>query len=243
MATRRGVDWLGLGLFGSLAAGTFGLGSWQVKRYFWKVDLVEERRRMLERDAVPLAEASRPYERVRCSGTFDYAQSMFVGPRSAPAHGVQGTGAMQPSGWYVVTPFTDKDSGKRVLVNRGWIPRDQQQLALQGLEKGLDAESFDGVLAKAEEGGTFTPDKLSNESVEYFRMDVETMRAQRGLPENTPLVERVQTSPQEATIMPRPKAPEDMMVFQVHPMTHVGYAATWYGLSAAGLFLIRKRFL
>lgn len=246
MAGRR-VDWLGVGFFGSMAATTFGLGSWQVSRYFWKVDLVEERRRMLVREAVPLAQATEHFERVRCNGTFDYDQTMFVGPRSAPAHGMQGAGAMQPSGWYAFTPFKDESSGKRVLVNRGWVPRDQQELAKKPPQSSgsgaAENVEFEGVLASGEQGGTFTPDKLKEDSIEYFRVDLDAMRKQRDLPEDAPLVERVQASPEDAKILPRPKSPEDMMIFQVHPMTHAGYAATWYGLCATGLFFLKKRFL
>lgn len=39
---------------------------------------------------------------------------------------------------------------------------------------------------------------------------------------------------------PRPRMIETVAEFKVTPATHVGYAVTWYGLSAAGIYMTRK---
>jgi cytochrome oxidase assembly protein ShyY1 len=286
MAARRaGTEWLGAALFGSAAVATCGLGTWQLQRYQWKHELVARRRRMQEHVPVALGEArGEPYERVRCEGTFEYDQSMLVGPRSAPASAAQqGQSALSPTGFVVVTPFTDRRSGRRILVNRGWIPRNRPELAAavsedvvapampatpaapiasfwgwglfgsagapvaaaQGpLDAAADAAadavvSFEGVIGVDEDGGTFTPTdaKATQSTKMFFAVNAKTMARAKGLPDDTFLVDRVGG--------PGPlvsKSLESMLNFKVHPATHLGYAATWYGISVAAVVFLRKRF-
>jgi cytochrome oxidase assembly protein ShyY1 len=276
MAARRaGTEWLGVALFGSAALGTCGLGTWQLQRYEWKRELVARRQRMQERAPVALGAArGEPYERVLCEGTFEYDQSMLVGPRSAPASAAQqGQSALSPTGFVVVTPFTDRPSGRRVLVNRGWIPKYRPELAsavseqavapavvapaasprgwgwfgsahapaaaTQGSSNSAAVVSFEGVIGVDEEGGTFTPtDAEATQSTKmFFAVNAKTMARAKGMPEDAFLVDRVGG--------PGPlvcKTLESMLVFKVHPATHLGYAATWYGLSLTALVLLRKRF-
>jgi len=232
---------LGSLFFLSVSACTAGLGTWQVKRYYWKVDLVETRRKRLVESAVPLSQAHGfPYERISLSGSFAEKDSMLVGPRSAPSANVGSDNAMQPSGYFVVTPFVDEESGSQVLVNRGWIPRNQRSIAFA--DSGLgDKATFEAVLANGEPTGTFTPEKIDKDSVDYFRMDLDGMKAQRRMDQSAPFVERVMNvKVDNLGNKIRAKTEDDMMHFQVHPMTHVGYAATWYGLCATSLFMMRK---
>ena len=42
-APPSGMSLAGAGVFGSMVFGTFGLGSWQVSRYYWKLDLLDRR--------------------------------------------------------------------------------------------------------------------------------------------------------------------------------------------------------
>lgn len=244
---RRGLDLVGVAAFGSLSAATFGLGCWQVKRYSWKVDLVESRRRRLAADAVPVGESQMgrlPFEKVRCSGTFAYADSLFVGPRSAP----QGTdaaaaAAMAPSGFFVVTPFVDAESGRTLLVHRGWVPRRQRAQALEASEAATGTATFDAVVRVDEVGGVFTPERPSVDDVDYFRIDADAMKRQRDLPPDTFFVEQIR-APDNALAQGALacRSAQDLLFFQVHPSTHVGYAATWFGLCLAGLLLTRRRF-
>ena len=81
----------------------------------------------------------------RREGEYDHACQVLVGPRSAPAgSGVGGNvpaGAAGASGWDVLTPLACTD-GARVLVNRGWVPRD----AVAAVERPAGRQAVSGVL-------------------------------------------------------------------------------------------------
>mmetsp|Transcript_6930 Transcript_6930/g.10971 ORF Transcript_6930/g.10971 Transcript_6930/m.10971 type:complete len:242 (-) Transcript_6930:1416-2141(-) len=236
---RKAVDWMGVSLFGVAAGTTFALGSWQVKRYFWKVGLVEERKEQLVKEPIALADLKEPlpYTRVFGRGTFAYDQSVFVGPRSPPAGRKTGT-AMKPSGFYVVTPFTEASNGKQYLVNRGWVQRDKPMLAY--VEEKPDSNNLvaiEAVVGVNESGGTFTPDNSKQDDMFLFVLDSKSIGKIRNLPEDTLLLDQIDG--------PGPvlsKSIESFESFKVPPVTHVGYAATWYGLCGTGLYMIKRRF-
>lgn len=93
--------------FGSLCAGTFGLGCWQLQRLVEKVDKVQDRQSQLAME--PLSSLSylvlqqqnnnqedekvddkeqQPYRRRRLHGMFRHDREVLIGPRGAPP-GVQ----------------------------------------------------------------------------------------------------------------------------------------------------------
>ena len=75
---------------------------------------------------------------------------MLLGPRSAPP-ATTGTssgappGAPAQSGWDVLTPFTCADCS-RILVNRGWVPRD----ATSAIDQPCGLQRLSGVLRQGD---------------------------------------------------------------------------------------------
>ena len=135
---------VGIVLFSSLVGYVTYLCSWQLKRYEWKISLVQLRKERVTGEVRPLAEfvsaadladveraeqlaavvEEEEFRRVAVRGEFDHAQQMLLGPRSAPPGAKQhGAPGGSPSGWDIVTPLRCED-GTVVLVNRGWVPRD-----------------------------------------------------------------------------------------------------------------------
>ncbi|BFZ64579.1 surf-like protein [Saitoella coloradoensis] len=97
----------------------FALGTWQVYRRNWKLDLIEKYEARLDMPPAilpPNLDATKAEEfdhrRILMKGHFLHDQEMLIGPR-------QWNGE---TGFHVITPF-QRDDGTRVLVNRGWIPR------------------------------------------------------------------------------------------------------------------------
>jgi len=249
MAARRSAtDWAGVAAFGLVSCGTAALGTWQAQRFQWKRELIAAREAAIARPAVAWRDArvgdagaedddARACEKVRLRGEFAYEQSMLVGPRSAPAGSKGASGALAASGFVVVTPFRDAESGQRLLVNRGWVPRAQADLGTRRLRPAGEPEAFEAVRSASERAGAFTPDSNAAQG-SWFTLDAPAMAAARDLPEDTPLVERIDAAGDPIVS----RNSDSLLVFKVNPATHVGYAATWYGLSAASLYMIRKRF-
>ena len=89
-----GLSPLGKAFFGSLCAGTFGLGCWQTQRFFEKQELVKKREYDLSLDPLPLSdnEDVSSLRRRVVNGTFHHEKEVLVGPRGPPP------GAMASSG-------------------------------------------------------------------------------------------------------------------------------------------------
>ncbi|RZF37079.1 hypothetical protein LSTR_LSTR014285 [Laodelphax striatellus] len=114
---------------------TFCLGTWQVRRREWKLNLIDELESKVRQPPIDLPEdlnelENLTYRRVKLRGRFDHSLEMYLGPRSVihdnsaeseGSGGLMSTDVRARTGYLVVTPFILADSGKRILVNRGWV--------------------------------------------------------------------------------------------------------------------------
>ena len=126
MSQSSGLSMAGKGFFGSLCAGTFGLGVWQTQRYFEKTELVAQREQALgqppqltlpnfakEEDAFTNGgSSSSTFRRIQLNGRYIYNKECLVGPRGPPPGALPNkpgysAGGMSraPQGYFVVTPF------------------------------------------------------------------------------------------------------------------------------------------
>lgn len=182
-------------LFSGVVAGTGYLSWWQLQRYKWKMDLIAQRREMLQAVAQPLASVLPPeaaqhgvtdeleFRRVVCLGAFDHSKQVLMGPRSAPAgmeaasvtagSGKAPAGAPHASGWDVITPLTCAD-GSSLLVNRGWVPRD----GTTTLSQPKGTVRVEGVLRKGEAGNRFA--KNDPEHGRFVYLDVDALAERAG---------------------------------------------------------------
>lgn len=125
---RAAMGMAGRFFFGSLCAGTFGLGTWQALRYRNKVALVEQRTQDLQQEpvvygsAVAAAAAANDtstskdteinFRRLQFTGRFQHEREFLVGPRGPPKDALpQGPGTSSgglssaPQGFIVLTPM------------------------------------------------------------------------------------------------------------------------------------------
>ena len=293
-AKQAGLSLGGQVFFGSLCAGTFGLGVWQTQRYYEKVQLVAERQRDLAMEPAPYQELvgrqQQGWRRIRVQGRFDHDREFLVGPRGPPpGYQLATSGGMSssPQGYFVVTPLTvlqeeepnqtveksgwwwwgkqqrqtsmdDKSSSSRnkksrILVNRGWVPR---QLVVGGRSRHSTANAslawdrpskvvqLTVVPTQPEQPKSFLVPQhdLQQHPPRLFWYDLSAMLVAAGLDDDnktSPLVTAVRNA-SDPTTWPVPPTADNVGDFSVHPATHVGYAATWYGLSAAGLYMTRR---
>ena len=107
-----GLSTLGTLFFGGLCASTLGLGVWQSRRYFEKVDQMAVREEEPAADPVPLSrftangagethpesqqtsaqKQSRSFRRLATAGIYDHTREVLVGPRGPPPGALASSG-------------------------------------------------------------------------------------------------------------------------------------------------------
>lgn len=238
---------VGVAVFSSMVVGAAGLGVWQTKRYFWKQDLVQERRLIVEGEPVALNVSTGvpAYTKVFCSGHFE-AGHVLLGPRGPPAK-TPGGGISQ-RGFYIIAPFVLKN-GCKVLINRGWVSAKQLDLVDQ-LTAASDV-TITGIVKNGETSKYLGPHAPGTR--QFIWCDIEMMAEAVGLNDlNVPdmplyidCLEEKSAEPDQAegdalTLL-RSK-PGDFLSFHVDPATHVAYAVTWFSLALFGSAATFMRF-
>lgn len=207
------------------------LGSWQVQRLFWKLDLIASVEARIHADPVPapsgtIDPAEDEYRRVTATGLFDHAKSVLV-------QAVTERGA----GFWVVTPLRQAD-GLTVLVNRGFVPADKRSpKARLASELAAGPVSVTGLLRLSEPGGAFL---RANDPAgdRWFSRDVAAIAAAKGLANVEPYFIDADATPNMGGL------PIGGLTVVTFRNSHLVYALTWYALaimSAGAVYLVLRR--
>lgn len=228
----------------AIPAVTFALGTWQVQRRKWKLQLIEELSRKTEMPPVDLPESlleltSMEYQRVRVVGTFDHARELYVSPRSLiqPGDGEQQSGGLLSSasqtGSLVVTPFKLSDRDVSILVNRGWVPRAKTspESRTQGQVEG--EIELTGIVRRPEKRPPLGA-KQSNSGTFWHYKDIEGMA--RFCNAAPVLIDADAAS----TVEGGPIGGQTKVTLRNE---HFSYILTWYSLSAATTFLWYSKYV
>jgi len=224
------------------AAIPMGLGWWQIARLNWKRDQVELRRSTLFGDGAEPASlrgadvsaellGSMVNRRVLLTGRFDHAEEVLVGIRQLPS---AGEGERGQHGYLVLAPLQLQD-GTRVLVNRGWVPREMRAPGRRAHLRPTDEATLHAVVRPGENGAFWMPGGKAA-SREWTFIDAAAIASATRSADCDAIFE-VTASPgtEEAAelAMPRPRTLESYMHFPVTPYKHQVYAGTWFALSAS----------
>lgn len=212
-----------------------GLGTWQVARLQWKLDLIERVDARVHAQPVAAPPASQwaqvsrdtdEYRRVRLSGRYllDY---------TTPVQALSDLGA----GFWLLTPFCTAE-GHIVLVNRGFIASSGDiATRFPGRQAGPvpcdtvsgPAVEITGLLRISEPKGGFLRD---NDPVgnRWYARDVAAIAAARGLPASSvaPFFVDAAKGQEPAGAAGAPVGGLTVIAFQNN---HLVYALTWYGLA------------
>ena len=210
-----------------LAVVFLALGTWQVQRLFWKLDLIERVESRVH--AAPVAAPARAewpnvarekdeYRRVTATGLFRH-------DRTALVQAVTERGA----GFWVLTPLVLAD-GSTLLVNRGFVPADRSSPeARLASEIAAGPVAVTGLLRMSEPGGAFL---RSNDpaSERWFSRDVSAIAAARGLEDVAPYFIDADATPNQGGL------PIGGLTVVAFRNSHLVYALTWYALAAMSVF-------
>lgn len=207
----------GLGLLMVLAL--LALGTWQVERRAWKLDLIARVDARIHAPASPapgpaewpgLSRAADEYRHVTADGAFLPGQDTLV----------QATTALG-AGFWVLAPFRT-DQGFTVLVNRGFVPEGQRDPASR--DPGTTRRHVTGLLRLTEPGGGFL--RANDPAADrWHSRDVAAIAARRALEGAAPYFIDAAALPGATGL---PVAGLTVVAF---PNNHLVYALTWYGLA------------
>lgn len=218
-----------------LALVFIALGTWQVQRLFWKLDLIARVDARAHAEPVPpperaewsrVSSAEDEYRRVTATGTFDHDKAVLV-------QAVTERGA----GFWVLTPLVQAD-GSAVLVNRGFVPSDRRDRASCTAGDLAGNVRVTGLLRMTEPGGAFLRTNNPAENRWYSR-DVAAIASSQGLTDVAPYFIDADATPNPGGL------PVGGLTIVSFRNSHLVYALTWYALAAmsvAGAYLAyRKR--
>lgn len=210
-----------------------GLGSWQVQRLFWKLDLIARVDARVHAEPVPapppavhINAANDEYRRVTVTGRLLNDKETLV----------QAVTELGP-GFWVVTPLETIDQGI-VLINRGFVPKEKRDPSTrQDAQISQDVKLI-GLLRVTEPDGGFL---RSNDPAgdRWYSRDVAAIATARGLSNVAPYFIDADATPNAGGY------PVGGLTIVKFRNSHLVYALTWYSLAAmsagAVYFLLRRR--
>ncbi|WP_254602874.1 SURF1 family protein [Sphingomonas bacterium] len=216
--------------------GLLWLGTWQVHRRVWKLDLIARVDARVHAAPVPApirATKDDEYRRIVATGKFVAGKDSFV-------QAVTDRGA----GWWVMTPLRTA-GGRTVLVDRGYVPRRATYPAPLCPREGGDpalASAFageqgrrgimcrnglvivTGLLRLTEPGGGFLR-RNDPATDHWYSRDVAAIAARRGLGDVVPYFIDADANTSA------PNQPVGGLTVIDFPNNHLVYAITWYTLA------------
>jgi surfeit locus 1 family protein len=212
----------------AMLAVLLGLGTWQVRRLFWKQALLAQIDRAEAADPIPLPRSAlSPFAKVSATGTFLPDKTALYGAdvrtiATGPEMGARMIEPMRQAG------------GDLILVDRGWIPLSRSV----PVEQPAGEVTVSGYVRFGDKAGWFSAqDDVVRRR--FFTLDPVAIGAGIGEPAVRPFVLVALAAgpaaaghwPEPAQHLPRP------------PNNHLSYAITWYGLAVAllAIFIVWAR--
>jgi surfeit locus 1 family protein len=206
--------------------GFIALGTWQLERRAWKLDLIARVTQRVHAAAVDaparpdwprVAAATDEYRRVRVNGTYLHDRETLVAASTELG-----------AGYWVLTPLRCTD-GSIVLVNRGFVPPEQRDRAVRSAAAPSGAVAVTGLLRISEPGGTLL--RHNDPAADrWYSRDTAAIARTRGLDGVAPyFIDAEAPVPGDPAAVPgAPVAGLTVIAFR---NSHLEYALTWYALA------------
>ncbi|MEK1902968.1 MAG: SURF1 family protein [Rhizobium sp.] len=219
---------LGLGLLALIAA-LLALGTWQVYRLSWKLDLIARVDARVH--AEPVAPPTRgdwgkvnaaddEYRRVTATGTFENDKETLVTASTALG-----------AGYWVLTPLRLAD-GSAISINRGFVPTDRRDPASRPESEIAGPANVTGLMRMTEPKGMLL---RSNDPAadRWYSRDVAAIAEKRDVAGVAPFFIDADATPNAGGL------PVGGLTVLDFPNNHLVYAITWYVLAimVAGLLI------
>jgi surfeit locus 1 family protein len=207
-----------------------GLGSWQVKRLFWKEAILAEIDRAEASAPIPLGPSPSPFTKVAATGVLLPGETALYGAdvRDLTSGPEMGARMIQPM---------RESNGDILLVDRGWVPLSRHA----PIEQPTGTITVSGYVRSGDSHHWFSaPDDVAERR--FFTLDPKAIGDALGQPNVLPFVLVVLAS-DAGTSAPPTRFPDPARHLPRPPNSHLSYAITWYGLAVAllAIFVVWAR--
>ena len=188
------------------------LGSWQIVRLNWKLELINQIETSLKDEPVILSTSTiKNYLRIKSTGSINFQKQIYL-------YNLNEKGK---PGFEVINPIKIEDTN--YLLNRGWIPFDMKND--KSIEI-IDENNIVGILKKQIKANRFKPenDLLSNYWFTLDREDIFKFTGER-------------FSPYVIYLSGNNKSPKPKLITANISNNHKKYAMTWFSL-AISIFIL-----
>ncbi|XP_065918426.1 surfeit locus protein 1-like isoform X2 [Dysidea avara] len=215
---------------------TFGLGTWQIYRLRWKLDLIKKLEERTKEDTIviPTDIVERveelEYRHVKVHGEFDHSKEIFMWPRSRLVEGTRGSGA---HGAHVITPFHCDDTGNTILINRGWVPTAKMDASTRKEGQTEGKVTLTAVVRAPEKKQRFAPKGEEGSNKWQYR----NVKEMADYTRTTPVLLDADAS---TSVTGGPIGGQTRVTLRNN---HLEYVITWYALTLATsymLYMFRK---
>ena len=188
------------------------LGSWQLVRLNWKLDLIEQIQSSLKDEPININNtALKNYLRIKAVGTIDFENQIYL-------YNLNEKGA---PGFEVINPI--KINKENYLLNRGWIPFNKKNDKEINI---IDENNIVGVLRKQIKANMFKPkNDISNNY--WFTLNREDLYDFTG----------EKFSPYIIYLSSKNEFPKTKLITANISNNHKKYAITWFSLAISILLI------
>ena len=188
------------------------LGSWQLYRLNWKLDLISEIENSLKINPIKLSKSNnKDYLRIKTSGTVDFDKQIYL-------YNLNNSGK---PGFEVINPILI--GNENYLINRGWIPFDKKDKAEINL---INTNRIIGTLKKQSKANSFKP-KNDIEKNYWFTLDRDDIFSYTGKKFSKYII----------YINGDYKTPEPKVITANISNNHKKYAITWFSMAISILLI------
>ena len=188
------------------------LGSWQLYRLNWKLDLISEIENSLKINPVELSKSNnKNYLRIKTSGTVDFDKQIYL-------YNLNNSGK---PGFEVINPILI--GNENYLINRGWIPFDKKDKAEINL---INTNHIIGTLKKQSKANSFKPENDIEKNY-WFTLDRDDIFSYTGKKFSKYII----------YINGDYKMPEPKVITANISNNHKKYAITWFSMAISILLI------
>ena len=188
------------------------LGSWQLYRLNWKLDLITEIENSLKINPVELSKSNnKNYLRIKTSGTIDFDKQIYL-------YNLNNSGK---PGFEVINPILI--GNENYLINRGWIPfhkKDKVEINL------INTNHIIGTLKKQSKANSFKPQNDIEKNY-WFTLDRDDIFSYTGKKFSKYII----------YINGDYKTPEPKVITANISNNHKKYAITWFSMAISILLI------